>query len=447
MLLTYPIAEQTLDNGLRVVVSSDRAVPIVAVNLWYDVGSRHEPPGLTGFAHLFEHLMFQGSRNVESGQHFSLMETAGASLNATTFFDRTNYFESLPSGGLDLALWLEADRMGYLLDAVNQENLDNQREVVKEEKRQTYDNRPYGDSYERLVRIAFPKDHPYAHMTIGSMADLDAATVEDVHAFFRQYYGPNNAVLTIVGDVTEEDAFAAAKRYFGPLPAIPQPPPAPDGTLGPLQGIVRDDVVEDVPSDLITIMFRLPAEGTQELEAAALALDVLATGQSSRLNRRLVREEQIAQSVSGGALPLVGGVSFGTLTGVASDGVNLQKVEDALLEEVEKLAEGGITAEELLTVQAQSERDWLETLSTCAGRADEMSHYALLFGDANRVNTRIDLIRTVTAEQVQQVAAEWIRADGRAQVTYRRAETAAAAAAENEAAENEAAAENEGEQE
>jgi zinc protease len=444
MPLTYPIAEQTLDNGLRVVVSSDRAVPIVAVNLWYDVGSRHEPPGLTGFAHLFEHLMFQGSRNVESGQHFLLMETAGASLNATTFFDRTNYFESLPSGGLDLALWLEADRMGYLLDAVNQENLDNQRDVVKEEKRQTYDNRPYGDSYERLVRIAFPTDHPYAHMTIGSMADLDAASVEDVHAFFRRYYGPNNAVLTIVGDVNEEDAFAAAKRYFGPLPAIPQPPPAPDGTIGPLRGIIRDDVVEDVPSDLITMMFRLPAEGTPELEAASLALEVLSAGQSSRLNRRLVREEQIAQSVSGGALPLIGGVSFGTLTGVASDGVDLQKVEDALAEEVEKLAEGGITTEELLTVQAQSERDWLEQLSTCAGRADEMSHYALLFDDANRVNTRIDLIRTVTAEQIQQVAAEWIRADRRVQVTYRRPQTATAAGA---AAENEAATENDGEQE
>ncbi|HEU4947339.1 MAG TPA: pitrilysin family protein [Kribbella sp.] len=424
MPLNYPIAEQTLDNGLRVVVSSDRAVPIVAVNLWYDVGSRHEPPGLTGFAHLFEHLMFQGSRNVESGQHFSLLETAGASLNASTFFDRTNYFESLPSGGLDLALWLEADRMGYLLDAVNQENLDNQRDVVKEEKRQSYDNRPYGDSYERLVKLAFAADHPYGHMTIGSMADLDAATVEDVHAFFRAHYGPNNAVLTIVGDVTEDDAFDAAKRYFGPLPAIPQPPAAPDGTVGPLQGIFRDDVVADVPSDLITMMFRLPVDGSPELDAAALALDVLAAGQSGRLNRRLVRDEQVAQSVSGGALPLIGGVSFGTLTGIASEGVDLKVVQDALAEEVERLATGGITAEELLTVQAQAERDWLEQLSTCAGRADEMSHHALLFGDPNRVNTRIDQLRAVTAEQVQEVAAEWIRADRRAQVAYRRLETA-----------------------
>lgn len=420
MPLTYPIAEQTLDNGLRVVVSSDRAVPIVSVNLWYDVGSRHEPPGLTGFAHLFEHLMFQGSRNVESGQHFALLEAVGASLNATTFFDRTNYFEALPSGGLDLALWLEADRMAYLLDAVNQENLDNQRDVVKEEKRQSYDNRPYGDSYERLVRLAFGPNHPYGHMTIGSMADLDAATVEDVHAFFRTHYGPNNAVLTIVGDVSEEDAFTAAKRYFGHIPAIPQPPAAPDGTIGPLHGVSRDDVVEDVPSDLVTMLFRLPPDGSPELDAGALALDVLAGGQSSRLNRRLVRDEQIAQSVSGGALPLIGGVSFGTLTGIAVEGVELQRVEDAIAEEVEKLAADGVTEEELLTVQAQAERDWLEQLSTCSGRADELSHHALLFGDPDRINRRIDDIRAVTAEQVQAVAAEWIRADRRAQVTYRK---------------------------
>ncbi|TDW19525.1 M16 family metallopeptidase [Kribbella kalugense] len=433
MPLTYPIVEQTLDNGLRVVVSSDRAVPIVAVNLWYDVGSRHEPAGLTGFAHLFEHLMFQGSRNVASGQHFSLLETAGASLNASTFFDRTNYFESLPSGGLDLALWLEADRMGYLLDAVNQENLDNQRDVVKEEKRQTYDNRPYGDSYERLVKLAFPEGHPYAHMTIGSMADLDAASVEDVHAFFRKYYGPNNAVLTIVGDVSEEDAFDAAKRYFGHLPAIPQPPPAPDGTIGPMTDVQRDDVESDVPSDLVTMMFRLPVDGTPELDAAGLALDILAAGQSGRLNRRLVRDEQIAQSVSGGALPLIGGVSFGTLTGIASDGIDLQTVEDALLEEIEKLAEEGVTEDELATVQAQAERDWLEQLASCAGRADEISHHALLFGDPGRINTRIDQVQAVTVEQVQAAARQWIRANGRVQVTYRRKEAEASETAGEQA--------------
>lgn len=183
-------------------------------------------------------------------------------------------------------------------------------------------------------------------------------------------------------------------------------------------------MVSDVPSDLITMMFRLPMDGTPELDAAGLALDVLAAGQSGRLNRRLVRDEQIAQSVSGGALPLIGGVSFGTLTGIASDGVDLQKVEDALLEEVEKLAENGVTEDELATVQAQAERDWLEQLSTCAGRADEISHHALLFGDPNRINTRIDQVRAVTVEQVQAAAAQWIRAAGRVQVAYRRSENA-----------------------
>lgn len=423
MPLNYPIAEQKLDNGLRVVVSPDRGVPIVAVNLWYDVGSRHEPPGLTGFAHLFEHLMFQGSRNVKSGEHFALLEKVGGSLNASTFFDRTNYYESLPSGGLDLALWLEADRMAYLLDAVNQENLDNQRDVVKEEKRQSYDNRPYGDTYERLVKLAFDPAHPYGHMTIGSMEDLDAATVEDVHRFFRTHYGPNNAVLSIVGDVAEEDAFTAAKRYFGHIPAIEPPPPAPDGSVGALEGIFRDDVTDDVPSDLVTMMFRLPADGTPDLDAGALALDVLAAGQSSRLNRRLVRSEQIAQSVSGGALPLIGGVSFGTLTGVAVDGVALRQVEETIVEELETLAADGVTADELATVQAQNERDWLEQLATCAGRADELSHHALLFGDPDRINRRIDDIQAVTADRVQAVAAEWLRSDKRAQVSYRRTDT------------------------
>jgi predicted Zn-dependent peptidase len=219
----------------------------------------------------------------------------------------------------------------------------------------------------------------------------------------------------------------AAKRYFGHIPAIPQPPDAPDGTVGALDGVFRDDVVDDVPSDLVTMVFRLPVDGTPDLDAGALALDVLAAGQSSRLNRRLVREARIAQSVSGGALPLIGGVSFGTLTGVAVDGVELARVEDAILEEVERLAEGGVTGDELATVQAQNERDWLEQLATCAGRADELSHHALLFGDPDRINRRIDEIQAVTAERVKSIAEHWLRAERRAQVTYRRSETSTTA--------------------
>ena len=196
--IAYPIVERTLPNGLRVIVSEDHAVPNVAVNLWVGVGSRHESPGRTGLAHLFEHLMFQGSRNVQSGEHFSALMDEGARLNATTWFDRTNYFETVPRGAMDLALWMEADRHGHLLDAVTQENLDNQLDVVKEEKRQRYDNVPYGNALIEMYAAVFPKGHPYHHPTIGSMDDLDAASLADVHAFYRRFYGPNNTVLTLV---------------------------------------------------------------------------------------------------------------------------------------------------------------------------------------------------------------------------------------------------------
>ena len=196
-------SQHTLENGLRVIVAPDRVAPVAAINLWYDVGSKHEQPGRTGFAHLFEHFMFQGSRHVAKAEHLGIVQGAGGVCNATTYFDRTNYFETLPSHEVELGLWLEADRMATLLDALSEENLDNQRDVVKNEKRQSYDNRPYGSFYEKLMAAVFPEGHPYHHTPIGSMADLDAASLEDVTAFFRTYYVPNNAVLTVAGDVEE----------------------------------------------------------------------------------------------------------------------------------------------------------------------------------------------------------------------------------------------------
>src|SRR3954447_10816107 len=247
--ISYPLAEHTLANGLRVLVSEDHTVPNVAVNLWVGVGSRHETPGRTGLPHLFEHLMFQASRNVASGEHFSALMNEGGHLNATTWFDRTNYFETVPTGALELALWLEGDRHGHLLDAVTQENLDNQRDVVKEEKRQRYDNVPYGTALTDVYATVFPEGHPYHHPTIGSMEDLDAASLEDVHAFFRHYYGPNNSVLTIVGDVDPDDAFAKVEKYFGPLPASAQPPPHAEHHLDPLTEPVRLERLEEVPND------------------------------------------------------------------------------------------------------------------------------------------------------------------------------------------------------
>jgi hypothetical protein len=242
-----PIERYTLDNGLRVTLSPDPRAPIVAVNLWYDVGSKHEKPGKTGFAHLFEHMMFQGTASVEKGEHFKLVQAAGGTLNASTWLDRTNYFETLPAHELELALWLEADRMATLLDALDQANLENQREVVKNEKRQSYDNRPYGSFYERIMAALFPPGHPYHHTPIGSMDDLNAATLDDVIEFFRAWYAPNNAVLSIAGDVDVGEAHAAAARYFGPIPANPrivQPPPLPVelGLGGERREVVHDAV-------------------------------------------------------------------------------------------------------------------------------------------------------------------------------------------------------------
>src|SRR6476620_8704159 len=226
---TVSFTDERLANGLRLIVAEDHLAPVVAVNLWYDVGSKHEVEGKTGFAHLFEHVMFQGSRNVAKAEHIALVQAAGGTMNGTTWLDRTNYFETVPSHQLELAIWLEADRMGTLLDALSQENLDNQLEVVKNEKRWSYDNRPYGSFNEKLQAHLFPPEHPYHHTTIGSMADLDAASVDDVSAFFRTYYAPNNAVVSVVGDVETDTVVASAERYFGAIPPNPDIP-----TLGAL---------------------------------------------------------------------------------------------------------------------------------------------------------------------------------------------------------------------
>lgn len=249
----WPIETTRLDNGLRVVVSEDRTAPAVAVNLWYDVGSRHEPAGQTGFAHLFEHLMFEGSVNVAKTEHMKLIQGAGGSLNATTNPDRTNYFETVPAEHLELALWLEADRMGGLVPALTQETLDNQRDVVKNERRQRYENVPYGDAWLRLLPLLYPPGHPYHHATIGSMADLNAADLATFQAFHATYYAPNNAVLTVVGDAPAAEVFALADKYFGGLAPRLDIPAAPDGRTVPATGRPAvETVTADVPAPAST---------------------------------------------------------------------------------------------------------------------------------------------------------------------------------------------------
>jgi zinc protease len=417
--LAYPVEEFTLDNGLRVIASPDHAAPTVAVNLWYDVGSRHEEPGRTGFAHLFEHVMFEGSGQVGSGQHIALMQAAGAAVNATTWFDRTNYFETLPAGGLDLALWLEADRLGSLLDALTQDNLDNQREVVKEEKRQRYDNVPYGDVMERLVTMTFPADHPYGHTTIGSMADLDAATLGDVRSFFSTHYAPDNAVLSIVGDVTAASALERAQTYFGHLAAGGRASTAEQAPLPPLSGRPRSETSAHVPADAVYLTWRLPARTEPGYDALDLALSVLGHGQTSRLYRRLVRGEEHAESVAASTIGLVAGNSMGFVSARARDGVDPLTLEQEVLEEIDRLCADGPTEVELRRARAQFERHWLHELSRVDSRADAFGEYATLHGDAGAVNRRIAEVVALSADELAGAMATWWGTDRGGTLIYR----------------------------
>ncbi len=416
----YPIVEQRLANGLRVIASPDHGAPSVAVNLWYDVGSRDEEDGRTGFAHLFEHIMFQGSAHVPSGQHIGLLQAAGAAVNATTWFDRTNYFETLPTGGLDLALWLEADRLGTLLDALTQESLDNQREVVKEERRQRYDNVPYGDAMELLNALTFPSDHPYGHTTIGSMDDLNAATLADVQAFFRTHYRPSNAVLSLVGDVTAENAFERAERYFGRLNDGAKPAKRVTEPLGPLTGDERGEASGVVPAEAVYLSWRLPQRGTREFDAVDLAFSVLGHGQTSRLHRTLVRGTERAEAASASTLGLIGGNSSGIVFARARDGVPIEQLEDDLAREVDRLRSEPPTERELRRAKAQYERHWLHELVRVDSRADALGEYATLHDDPNLVNTRIAEIDAVTGDDIAAAVDQWFTAEQRATLTYRR---------------------------
>jgi predicted Zn-dependent peptidase len=414
----YPLHQATLANGLRVIVNPDPSVPVVAVNLWYDVGSRDERVGRTGLAHLFEHLMFEGSAHVASGEHLATIQSVGGSANATTWFDRTNYFETVPTGALDLALWLEADRLASL--DVTQHNLDNQRDVVMEEKRQRYDNVPYGDVMIHLVQQTFPADHPYGHPTIGSMDDLAAATLDDARAFFAAHYAPSNAVLTLVGDVEPTDGIERVDRFFGGLPGAPRArrPVAPP--LPPLTGVPRRDVTAHVPAEAAYLAWRLPARDTAAFDALELALAALGDGQTSRLHRRLVRGDQVAEGAGASTTGLIGGTSIGFASARALPGVTAGQLEDAITDEFARFIADGPTHPEIDRVKAQYEREWLGELARFDNRADLFSSYATLQGDPEAVNRRLDAIRAVTIDDVAAVAADWLAPEQRAVVTYHR---------------------------
>jgi zinc protease len=407
-----------LDNGLRVVLARDSSAPVVAVNVWYNVGSRNERPGRTGFAHLFEHMMFQGSANVPEMAHFSLIEQAGGSLNGSTWLDRTNYYETLPAHYLELGLWLESDRLGWLLPAMTQEKLDNQRDVVKNERRWRVDNQPYGDWDERLQAMMYPSDHPYHHSVIGSMEDIDAASLEDVEQFFRTYYAPNNAVLSLVGDIDPPRALELVEQYFGGIPRGPSIPPVPGRTELPpvLGGEVRDTVEQDISLARVYQAYRVPAYGSSEYYPALVASHVLAWGHASLLYRTLVRERQVAQDVVAYAFPVVVGASMLVTWATVRPESDVDTVDRALAEQIESLAFVGDADVERAIALLEARN--LAELQTVDERADQLSMYTTLFDDPARINTELSRVRAVTSADVRAFAKRHLRAENRGVLRY-----------------------------
>jgi zinc protease len=417
----WPIESTRLDNGLRVVVSEDRSAPVICVNLWYDVGSRHEPPGQTGFAHLFEHLMFEGSVHVPKTEHMRSVQGNGGSLNATTNPDRTNYFETMPSEHLELALWLEADRMGGLVPALTQETLDNQREVVKNERRQRYENVPYGDAWLRLLPLLYPEGHQYHHATIGSMEDLNAASLATFKAFHQQYYAPNNAVLTVVGDAAPDDVYALAEKYFGAIEPVSDIPAATGGHLtGPATEPVRETVTGKVPAPRVYLSHRTHPFGTAGYDAITVLATALGSGRGSRLYQRLADGARIAQPDYVGAygIDLAHAPAPIIITATAKDGVDAETIEAGLAEVVGSLVTEPVTEAELDRAKALLTTSWWRQMSTVYGRADTLGRYATQFGDPGTAAYRLPAWQSVTAEDVTEAAAACLSPASRVTLTY-----------------------------
>jgi len=393
-----------LANGLRVILVEDHNAPVVALNVTYNVGSRNEVRGRTGFAHLFEHMMFQGSENVGKSEHFILIQTNGGTMNGTTNEDRTNYFEALPSNQLEMVLYLESDRMRSL--AVTQENLDNQRNAVQEERRIGLDNAAYGKSGEMQQELMYD-NFAYKHDTIGSMADLNAASVADVQAFFKMYYAPNNAVLTLVGDFKTEDALARVKKYFEAIPRQPDPPAV--DMAEPEQTAERRASVDDVLARLarVSIGYKTVPGNTTDIYALQVLANVLGGGASSRLNQKLAREKEIVTNANSFAQEMRGVGAF-YITATPRNGIKTEDVEAALYAEVERIKNEPIADWELQKAKASARRGFINGLQSSLQRANTLGQYTVYYGDPNLINTRLDRVAAVTKEDVQRVAKKYL---------------------------------------
>jgi zinc protease len=417
--MRIPIETFHLDNGLFVTLSEDHTAPIVAVNLWYHVGSANERKGRTGFAHLFEHMLFQGSAHVRSNEHFELIQRAGGTLNGSTWLERTNYFETVPSNELALALWLEADRMGELLPAMTQEKLDTQRDVVKNERRWAVDNQPYGTMLEKLQQLVFPPLHPFHHSLIGSMEDLSAASLDDVAQFFATYYTPDNAVLSIAGDFDPKDARRLVEDFFGPIPKGKGKPPLPPMALPPVFGkSLREVVADDVNLPRLFMAFRAPVFGTEEYYASSVCSALLGMRKGSRLHRSLVRERQIAAEASAFTFDLAKGADLMVVDVTARPETTTTQFEEEVEREIDLLLNDGVTAEEVNRAVALIETDLIASLQSAGERADGLSMFATYFKEPELINGQADRYRSVTAERVNDLVAERMVDENRASLLY-----------------------------
>ena len=396
--------ETRLANGLRVITVEDHSAPVIAVDVTYNVGSRNERPGRTGFAHLFEHMMFKGSENVGTGEQYYLIFNNGGTMNGTTNEDRTTYFDALPSNQLNLALFIEADKMRSLV--INKTNLDNQRNAVQEERRLGVDNQPYGQSGEIQQGLIYD-NFAYKHTVIGSMEDLNAASVEDVAAFFKMYYAPNNAVLAVVGDFKTADAIKKIKEYFEKIPRQPDPP-AVDMTE-PEQKAERRASVDDGLARLaqVDVAFKTVPGNTSDFYALQVLSTALQSGQSSRLYQALVREKQLVQNVGGFADEKRGTGAFYTSATVRS-GVKPADVEAAIYSEIERLKKDGIADWELQKAKNTTRRNFINSMQSSLSRALNLSVWTVYYNDPNLINTRLEKVDAVTKEDVQRVANKYL---------------------------------------
>jgi zinc protease len=408
--MNIPFTQHTLDNGLRVILHEDHRLPMVAVNLWYHVGSKNEHPGRTGFAHLFEHLMFEGSQHYDKG-FFHPLQEAGASLNGSTNPDRTNYWEVVPTNALELALWMESDRMGYLLPALSVQKFENQRDVVLNERRQNYENRPYGLAMMAITAALFPLDHPYHWQTIGETADLKAATFEEVRAFFQAYYHPANASLVVAGDITPADALERVRRYFGDI--LPGPLPAPLDVNASVDRETRLLLEDRVEFPRLYLSWHSPAIFTDGDAEMDLLSDLIANGKVSRLYRSLVYERRIATDVMAfqNSRELGG---FWQLVTTAAPGHTLTELDEAIDRELSALLDEGPTTDEVERGRIQAEAQFvyrLQTLGGFGGKSDQLNAYSVFLNDPGYFERDLARYERVSAQALHRVAKQHLRRD------------------------------------